>query len=430
MYIEQQYIDKIVACVTKSYSEALVLFNSGLNKNHFEDSVVKNYIEICFSFFKKYNSVFTDSSFVAYSNELVRQKRLSESDLKIYLEKYTYYTSIDISDSNFYVTKVIDFIKQQEYKNLIKDAVEKLLPGNRINDFEARFEKIKGIGAGTQSITVDYFDTLEERLKRREEGVEIGISTGIKQLDDCLYHKGWASKEMYLILGAPKIGKTNSLLFFTQQAVLQQKNVIYFSCEVSANILSDRLDTAFSKIFFQDLYYEQEKIYNTVSEIRGRNIGKLIISEHPTKTLTPSKAQYIIQRKESELGLKFDMAVFDYGDIMASEIQGDKRVGIGDIFERLRRIAGEQDMVVISATQLNREGAKKAVVKETDVSEDWSKIMTADAVIGLNASDQEKAQNLLRVSLVANRNGDRKTFLIKHDYSRMQFFANFVEYEG
>lgn len=430
MQIDNSYDDKILACLTKDYKNTDLLLSAGINEKHFDTLVKQNYAKLCIQFYKKYHSVFTDHSFISYIYDLVKKKKIPDVDKDTYIELYIKYSKVDLRDANYFVDQVINYIKAQEYKQLVEDMATKYLPKNDFDSIESKFEQIKAKGVQHNYDVVDYYETLDDRLKRREEGVIMGISTGIPQLDEVLYYKGWGKQELYIIMAPTKMGKTNALLYFTQQASLQGYNVLYFSCEVSAKILSDRLDTAFADIYFDDLNFSNDIVKQKINEIRQQDIGKIFFSYHPTKSLTVTKAKHILEKVEYENSLGIDMVIFDYGDIMQPEVTSEKRIQIGDIFERMRGLGGEKDIPILSATQLNRDGAKKNVTQSTDVSEDFSKIMTADAVIGLNASDQEFAQGKIRISIVANRNGAKKTFVIKSNYAKMKFFERFEEYES
>lgn len=430
MQIDSSYDDKILACLTKDYKHTEVLISSGLKPEHFDTVAKQNYAKICIHFFNQYKSTFTDHSFVLYIDDLVRTKKIPKEDQKHYFNQYAKYSNINLDDIQFFVDKIVKFIKKQEYKRLFEDAVSKDLPNEDFASIEKRFEKIKTIGDEQSFNVVNYFETLEERIERRKNGVVVGISTGIPQLDEQLYHKGWGFGELSVVLGATKMGKTHALLYFAQQASARGYNVVYFSCEVSANILADRLDTSYSDIFFDELNFAHDKVINKIRDIREKSRGDIFLSYHPTKTLTVTKSKNIVERIEHENNCKIDMVIYDYGDIMCPEVASDKRLQIGDIFERMRGFAGEKGIAVLSASQLNRDGAKKAVTQATDIAEDFSKIMTADVVIGLNASESEFAQGKIRVSMVANRNGAKKTFTIQSNYAKMRFFEGFVEYES
>jgi replicative DNA helicase len=429
--IDSSYDEKILACLTKSQKLASVLISAGIQPEHFDTANKQNYARLCISFFKKYNVLFTDLSFVTYLHDLIEQKRISKDDKVFYLEQYTYYSSLDISDGNYFVDKVIEYIKYQEYKQLFEESITKHLPNGNFQAIESKFNKIKSLGAEQPASMMAYFDDVDKRIQMRQEGVNIGISTGIPQLDENLYHKGFGRGELAIILGAAKMGKTHSLLYFAQQASFQGYNVVYFSCEVSVNILADRLDTSYSDIFYDELQFAHDRVKDALSQIRKeKTVGEIFLFYYPTKTLTVTQAANVVERLENERNCKIDMVIFDYGDIMRPETTGDKRLQIGDIFERMRGFAGEKGVVVLSASQLNRDGAKKNVAQATDIAEDFSKIMTADLVVGLNASESEFAQGKIRVSIVANRNGGKRTFVIQSNYAKMRFFDGFVEYES
>jgi replicative DNA helicase len=70
----------------------------------------------------------------------------------------------------------------------------------------------------------------------------------------------------------------------------------------------------------------------------------------------------------------------------------------------LRGLAMKEGFALLTATQTNREGAKKAVATMTDVAEDFNKIRIADVVISINATDEERKMNQARLYFAASRN--------------------------
>src|SRR5690606_12274484 len=106
-------------------------------------------------------------------------------------------------------------------------------------------------------------------------------------------------------------------------------------------------------------------------------------------------------------GIIMDLITVDYADIMAAEYRSDNFIeNMRSIYIDLRAIAFEFDAALLTATQTNREGAKKATAKMTDVAEDFNKIRTADIVLGINATEDEKRSNEARLTWAASRNSE------------------------
>ena len=127
----------------------------------------------------------------------------------------------------------------------------------------------------------------------------------------------------------------------------------------------------------------------------------------------------------ADLNINYDLLVVEYADIMRPEMNfSEKRDGLTSIYEDLRAIGQHYDLAVLTATQTNREGVKAKVADMTHVAEDLGKIRTADIVISINCTDEEKMLNEARLFFAASRTGEMDiTLKIKRDISKGKFIT-------
>ena len=100
------------------------------------------------------------------------------------------------------------------------------------------------------------------------------------------------------------------------------------------------------------------------------------------------------------------MVIVDYADIMKSTQHfNEKRHQLGHIYEELRGMAGEFDVPVWTASQANRSALEEDVIGAEKVSEDYSKVMTADFVMSMSRKVEDKIANTGRFHVIKNRFG-------------------------
>jgi replicative DNA helicase len=257
-----------------------------------------------------------------------------------------------------------------------------------------------------------------------------GISTGIKKLDELLPLGGWCPKELYAISGSAKRGKTMALLWFAYCATLQGFNVPYFTCEVSEERLSDRLDAMISETEIKHLTADIKTVMDKLKT--KRPTGKLMIFEYPTKTLTVKEVERQCTRLEMQKGISIDMVVTDYAGIMKPGRfyrDNDWKEEAG-IYEDLRALAGRQGVPHLTGNQINRVGAGKALNKGTDTGGTWEKIQIVDGNITISGTDEEVRDGILRIHLSEMRNAPSATFKIKTAFGMGRFYKEFVEMES
>jgi len=378
-------------------------------------------------FVKKYKSAPDTRVFVTLLKDEIAKKRLRDDakDSIRDMAKEILRQKTDLSNSGYVLDKVAEFARHQAVEQAILKSVEFLEKG----DFAAIQQRMRdalAVGNVSDGEEYDYWKEIESRTQLREDWkagriVKTGISTGVSEIDAHLYHGGWGRKELSLIMGAAKAGKSLSLGEFTKNASLLGYNTFYGSCEVACTIIADRLDAALADTAMRLLKDDPQTVRRKIKAAEAR-AGALKMRDFASGTLKPSQLYRIIEDYRAD-GIIMDLITVDYADIMAAEYRSDNFIeNMRSIYIDLRAIAFEFDAALLTATQTNREGAKKATAKMTDVAEDFNKIRTADIVLGINATEDEKRSNEARLTWAASRNSeDGFSLRIRQDREKLKF---------
>jgi hypothetical protein len=92
-----------------------------------------------------------------------------------------------------------------------------------------------------------------------------------------------------------------------------------------------------------------------------------------------------------------------------------------EIIEDLRGMAGEYEVPIYTASQINRSGAEDDIITGTKIAGSFSKMMTADFVISLSRKIEDKLSGTGRWHVIKNRFGpDGMTFPSKANFSNGQ----------
>jgi replicative DNA helicase len=339
----------------------------------------------------------------------------------------------DLSNPDFVTNKVSEFAKHVALEQAMFKIVD-IMDSNKADRFEKVGQWMKealAVGAVTDQGDYDYFGELANRTQQRHDTaagkvVRNGITTGYAGMDAHLYHYGWGRKELSCMMGAAKAGKSMSLGDFGKNAALAGYNVLYDSLEVSRDIIASRIDAALSDTVMNHLHKDPDLVDATIRAMEAKS-GKLKLREHASGTLKPGQLYRLIENYRAD-GLIFDLVIVDYADIMAAEYRSDSlQENLRTIYIDLRAIAFEMNLALLTATQTNRDGAKAHSMKATDVGDDWNKARTVDVMIGINASDAEKAAGEARLSWLLSRNTeDGFSLRIKQDRQKMQFLTKII----
>lgn len=341
--------------------------------------------------------------------------------------------ALDIDDRDFIIDKVSEFAKHQALSDAILRSVD-LIEKKEFDEVEDIVRKANEVGCDD---TLGAYDYVGESLGRKTYRDDLaagrivysGIPTGIGPMDALLYHRGWGRKELSLIMGGAKSGKTTMLIDAARAACLLGFNVLYVTLEVASKIVAERLDASISEIPFAEIAVRSEEAFDTVNAaMKSGGIFKL--HEYPSGSMNPQDLNRLISRYKS-MSVKFDLVVVDYADLMVptrymdDSIENSKRIYID-----LRGIAQEHDLAMLSATQTNREGMKSAIAKMTDVSDDINKVRTCDLLISINATAEEVTNGIRRLYFAASRNQAADvTIKIQTALERGKFVAKILSVE-
>jgi replicative DNA helicase len=312
--------------------------------------------------------------------------------------------------------RIIPFAKKRAMLDSLLSVSEMVKRG----EFEAAeqlFLRAAHVGDGRPKQT-EYFDNINERVLgyRNSASNERRVPTGISFIDKRT-NGGIDRGEFAFVMADTGVGKTHFLLNIGKNAVLLGGHkVAYYTLEVSERVLSRRLDMSFSGMTKHELMCRpREAIQRIQDAISAVKDGRFFIFQYSAGALDVNKLSAHLRLLRDRDGFIPDLVIVDYGDLMSSMSRyKEYRHELSSIFSGLRAIGVEHDVAVWSATQSNREAAKRTntpsskddtVVEKWDVREDYNKIATADLVVTLNQSVREKRNKSMRICIVKYRDG-------------------------
>lgn len=270
----------------------------------------------------------------------------------------------------------------------------------------------------------DFFD-LENHVIKDEDT----HSTGYKFMDLCL-KGGFMKKGLYIIMGAPKVGKSQWLCNLAANSVKMGYNTIYITLEMSYQKVSNRIGSNLFNINiddYQTALKDKNKMKQAAQSFHNSLMipaGKFYLEEFPTSTATASDIENFVLKKEAELSklynceFKFANVFIDYVNIMRDQRgnSGDNTyIKIKNICEDVRAVGQRNQWAMISVTQVNGDGYESTNLSMANVSESKGLIATVDALFGIIQTALMRASNVYYISAIALRDsphiGDRQKFI-------------------
>ena len=303
--------------------------------------------------------------------------------------------NIEATDLEFVQSETLDFCKNQTLKSAILESVD-MLENKNYDGIKSLIDNAMKAGS-ERDLGHDYIPSLEVRLS---ESARITVKTPWDVIND-ITDGGLGAGELGVVVAPAGIGKSWTLQALGSEVVRQGKTVVHYTLELNENYVGLRYDSIFSGVTTGNIKYHKEDVEKKLQSLPG----KLLIKYFPTKAASVNTVGAHLKQIELS-GVKVDMVIVDYADIlMPTGNFKEKRHAIGTIYEDLRGLAGELEIPIWTASQANRSALEEDVIGADKVSEDYSKVMTADFVISMSRKVEDKIANTGRFHVIKNRFG-------------------------
>ncbi len=303
--------------------------------------------------------------------------------------------NIEATDLEFVQSETLDFCKNQTLKSAILESVD-MLENKNYDGIKSLIDNAMKAGS-ERDLGHDYIPSLEVRLS---ESARITVKTPWDVIND-ITDGGLGAGELGVVVAPAGIGKSWTLQALGSEVVRQGKTVVHYTLELNENYVGLRYDSIFSGVTTGNIKYHKEDVEKKLQSLPG----KLLIKYFPTKAASVNTIGSHLKQIELS-GVDIDMVIVDYADIlMPTGNFKEKRHAIGTIYEDLRGLAGELEIPIWTASQANRSALEEDVIGADKVSEDYSKVMTADFVISMSRKVEDKIANTGRFHVIKNRFG-------------------------
>ena len=226
------------------------------------------------------------------------------------------------------------------------------------------------------------------------------------------------------------VGKSLFMCHLASSILLQGKNVLYITLEMSEEKIAERIDANLLNVNIQNLQDLSHNDYESkITRLSKKTQGKLIIKEYPTASAHSGHFKSLLSELSLKKSFKPDIIFVDYLNICASSRFKGTTVNsytyVKAIAEELRGMAVEHNVAVVTATQTTRSGYGNSDVDLTDTSESFGLPATADFMFALISSDELENLNQIMIKQLKNRYNDPtlyKRFVVGIDRAKMRLY--------
>jgi len=260
----------------------------------------------------------------------------------------------------------------------------------------------------------DYFKDVNKRLSK-DFRVPIPF---MKDLDEYI-GGGVSPGELAVVIAPPGGGKSMMLVKGAATALLEGKNVVYYTLELSEDVVGQRFDACINDIKLKHVWEYPEYITEKLEEVAALG-GGLKIKAFLEGGVTVNTIKAHLKTLELE-GFVPDIIFVDYLGLMKPlGSYAEKRHALTDIAEALRNIANNYRIPVWTAHQTNRSAIQEEKINTGHIGESLGIIATVDLAFGLGRPDDMKEIDRAMLGIIKNRNGQDGIYkLLLFDTSRV-----------
>ena len=368
---------------------------------------------------------------------LDRKTSLRDEEEQTSVAEFLQNLSEDYSTSNseFYIDQAIKYLKTVSLEQTIADMQDALRRNEPLlaEGLIANYKRIGRPEGDGYSIT----DNPGDIINAFTEDAEVVLTyPGIlgKVVGPC--RRG----DLVSFIAPVKRGKTWALLYSANEAMAQNKKVVFITLEMpKAQIIRRAWQSIVGLPKHESLvsipYYTPEiekddpmpekNDLNARWRIEYREVKKKAVQLDQVDKIQEdmrrlhrggdcrfvplaSKATTVLDVETVLDNLRFysdyeaDMVVIDYADLMGAKAN-DYRHQLDDIWSNLKRVAQERNILILTATQTNRAGLGGDDIDNENVAEDMRKLAHVSKFIALNQSKEDKPKQIMRWKILLDR---------------------------
>jgi replicative DNA helicase len=233
---------------------------------------------------------------------------------------------------------------------------------------------------------------------------ERGVTTGVTQLDTLL--NGLQAQDLVILSASPSVGKTAVALNVSLAAARSGRRVMFFSAEMSADKITQRLLCAAGRVDTQRLRSgflqraETPKLKAAFDEVSRLHIE---IDDTPNVSIAHIKS---VARAAARRYGKVDLIVIDYLQLLVWEGKVDNRNEyVSCLSKACKGLARELNTAVLCLSQISREGAKSGDPALHHLRDSGAIEQDADVVLMLSKVELKDGGDGLKINVVKQRNG-------------------------
>jgi replicative DNA helicase len=373
-------------------------------------------------YYEKYKTLPSDPALVDFIKFTTPDSVKDDNDYEEDLASINQIDKEIFDHKEFMMDIVEDFARKGAMTEAIKKSVV-LLKEEKFSEIEDLVKKALLVSRDVE-VGQDYFSDVRDRVsrmfqKKAENKFKTIFNSHNKNLEG-----GLSAKELAMVVAPPGVGKSLYLVNQSAKVLLEGKNVLYISLEMSEDKIGNRFDSVLTMLKNSKLKEPsiQLKLHERLELIKEKTNGRLIIKEFPTGAANVNNIRSLLVQLRLHKNFIPDLIVVDYLELLRpnriidSEYMAQQRIA-----EELRGLGSEHNCLIWTASQTNRQARKVQTITDAELGDSYGKIRPADWVISLNQTLEEYDKGQMRIYVLKARDSKQHyTINCSVDYSTLR----------
>ena len=314
--LDMEFMETIIAYNAMFRDSYLTSIIDVANPIFFKDINVRNTFTVVSDFYNKHNTVPTATEIKAHL-----KTEAQRNSFKILVG------SFKTLDTKYNIDELLSNTEQFFRERALYEAIQTTIKdySSEDSDVDATqtldlFTKACNISL-VDDLGMDYFNDIDSHIEDLTT-VDQHIKTGYTWLDKILGGGLLAlGRALYVFSGVTNSGKSIILGNLAANICAQNKTSIVISLEMSETMYSKRLSSQMSKIPFRTLRDETTSLKDFVLDHKKNNPnGRLFVKEYAPKSVTVSHIRAYIEKLIQKKGIKPNVIVIDYVNLLLPSV--------------------------------------------------------------------------------------------------------------
>ena len=361
-----------------------------IKTEYFENDINR----ILFKFIKNYTNKYKEQPAKTVLEKSITHLMSAQSQEIIdkTTETLNHITTIDIPESQYMFDETEAYCKMRAIQLAIYKSIaiseDKEKP-ELINSLPDILKDALAVSFDT-SVGHDYNNDEEARWEHYNKP-ENKISFEMPYMNE-ITGGGVSRKTLNVLAAGVNVGKTMLLVYLAAMYKRMGYNVLYITNEINEMELAQRIDASTLDVETDMiLSIGKERYLNKFQKLRETTQGRLFIKEFPTGTCTASGTKRVLRELELKKKFKPDVIINDYLTINAADnmvFNGNTSTYFEKVAEEMRALAMEEDVVMWTAAQFNKDGVNSSDPNMTDIGSSLGISKVADLIWAVIRSEQ------------------------------------------